>query len=402
MTKISCPKQVKNLIMLFACTYMVSYITRINYGAVITEIESATGFSKSMLSMATTGSFITYGIGQLFSGFLGDRISPKKMITFGLIVTVLMNLLLSVCRTPYEMTSVCCVNGFAQSFMWPPLVRLMTALLNDDDYKRASTKVSWGSALGTVAVYLVSPALISLIGWRSVFIFSAVCGTLMIFIWNKYSYDIEADGTAEAEKEKSTGSRWFHPVLICVMAAIVLQGMLRDGVTTWTPSYIAETYNFGSAVSILTGVTLPVFSILCYQASSVLYVKKISNPLLCSGVFFAAGTVFAALLYLLGGRAAVFSVLSLALLTGCMHGVNLMLIYMLPPYFQKYGNVSAISGALNFCTYVGSAISTYGTAVISENYGWSATAAVWTVVALAGTVLSLVSVRPWKKKFSGM
>ena len=33
--------------LLFAVTYMISYITRINYGAIISEMGSATGFSKS-------------------------------------------------------------------------------------------------------------------------------------------------------------------------------------------------------------------------------------------------------------------------------------------------------------------------------------------------------------------
>lgn len=48
---------------LFGLTYMVSYITRTNYGAIITEMQSATGYSKSLLSMALTCSFITYGGG---------------------------------------------------------------------------------------------------------------------------------------------------------------------------------------------------------------------------------------------------------------------------------------------------------------------------------------------------
>ena len=48
--------------------------------------------------------------------------------------------------------------------------------------------------------------------------------------------------------------------LFGVMIAIVMQGMLRDGVTTWMPSYISETYNLSNAIAILTGVVLPVFS----------------------------------------------------------------------------------------------------------------------------------------------
>lgn len=76
--KLTTKKQVHGVALLFALTYMVSYITRTNYGAIVSEMQTATGFSKSALSMAFTGSLITYGLGQLVSGFLGDKISPKN------------------------------------------------------------------------------------------------------------------------------------------------------------------------------------------------------------------------------------------------------------------------------------------------------------------------------------
>lgn len=85
-------KQVRKLALLLGSVYMISYITRINFGAIISEMEYATGISRSLLSMSITGSFITYGIGQIVSGILGDRFSPKKLMSLGLAMTILMNL----------------------------------------------------------------------------------------------------------------------------------------------------------------------------------------------------------------------------------------------------------------------------------------------------------------------
>ena len=183
------------------------------------------------------------------------------------------------------------------------------------------------------------------------------------------------------------------------MGAIVLQGMLRDGVTTWMPSYIIEVYNWNTASSILTGVILPVFSIFSFQAATRLYRKVFTNPLTCAGVFFALGFVCAAGLYMVTGGNAWVSVFLSALLTGAMHGVNMMLISMLPPYFKRVGLTGTASGLLNSCTYIGSALSTYGVAAISEFAGWKITVLIWTGIALAGTVLCLVSIKPFKKKF---
>ena len=389
-------KQTNGLVLLFAATYMISYITRINYGAIISEMQTATGFSKSLLSMSLTGSFITYGLGQVVSGVCGDKFSPKKLVLWGLLATVVMNLLIPVCADPYQMLIVWSINGFAQSFMWPPIIKIMTDVLPEAEYKKAVTKVSWGSSVGTIAVYLLSPLLISVAGWRSVFVFSAALGIVMLFVWNKFATDVQAVQPREVTSAPKTGSL-FTPLLFGVMVAIVLQGMLRDGVTTWMPSYIAEIYHLSNEISILTGVILPVFSILCFQAALLVYARKPDNPLVCATLFFFVGAVASVGIRLFDGQNAAVSVVVFALLTGSMHGVNLMLISMIPPYFQKTGKVSTVSGILNACTYIGSAASTYGVAVLSEKLGWNYTVLIWLVIAACGTAICLICSKAWNR-----
>lgn len=394
-------KQINSLALLLAATYMISYITRINYGAIVSEMESATKISRSVLSVALTGSFITYGAGQVISGYLGDRISPKSLIALGLIVTVVMNLVLPICTAPWQMISVWCVNGFAQSLIWPPIVKIMAGMLSDEDYKAVATKVIWGSSVGTIAVYLTAPMIISALSWKWVFYISSACGMAMLLVWLWKAPDVKkTDETPIGSRSGARLSTIFNPLMMVIMLAIVCMGMLRDGITTWMPTYIAETYRLGNVIAIFTSVILPIFSIICIHLSTALYVKKFKSPVSCAGVFFGAGALSAlALLYFTGCHAA-FSVAFSAILTGCMHGVNMMLISMLPPYFKRYGNVSTASGVLNSCTYIGSAISTYGIAALSENLGWSVTILVWSAVAIVGTVCCALCAKPWVKKFS--
>lgn len=393
MAKLKNKKDIQIVALIFAVTYMVSYITRINYGAVISEMVKNTGFTKSALSVPLTLSCITYGVGQIVSGICGDKFSPKKLVTYGLIVTTVMNLLIPVCANPYQMTGVWCVNGFAQSFMWPPLVKIMTALLTDEDYKKVTAKVSWGSSVGTIVVYLISPVLIHLWGWRTVFVFSAVCGIIMLIIWNSCSYDTEVHNVSvgKTNREKLRITSLISVPMAGIMLAIILQGMLRDGVTTWTPSYITEMYNISNTVSILTGVVLPVLGIICIQIALKLHIRVFKNPLMCAGVFFAVGTAASLALIVFLGNNAALSVLFLALLTGCMHGANLMFTCMIPPLFSKHGTVSTVSGLLNSCTYIGSAISTYGIAVLSQKFGWGCTVFIWLLIAVAGMIICMVN-----------
>ncbi len=390
----------KRLTLLFALTYLTSYLTRINYGAIISEMVFSTGISKPFLSMALTGSFITYGIGQIISGALGDRVRPKLLIRTGFIITVIMNTLFPFSPNAYVMTAIWCVNGFAHSLMWPPLVRMMTALMTVDEYKAATVRVSWGAYIGTILVYLCSPLIIESFGWKYVFFISAVCGAVMLVLWQLLAPDVISEKRQVSDvcsSGISSKSIFVSPALILIFFAIICQGALKDGVTTWMPSYISETFKLESSTAILSGVVLPIFSILSTQAALTLHSKALKNPVVCAIVIFTLGSLSALVLALFSNSLAVLSIVFSAALTGCMHGVNLMYISMLPAYFKSVGKVSFASGLLNSFSYVGSAVSTYGIAVLSESRGWSFTITAWLVVALLGTAASILALRPWNK-----
>ena len=389
-------------------TYMVSYITRINFGAVIAEMVVSTGFSKSELSMSVTGAFITYGIGQIVTGWLGDRFQPKNLLMLGLAVTTLTNLILPFCPNPWVMMGIWCVNGFAQAFMWPPMVRLLANLLNEEEYKRTTLIVTWGGSIGTIVIYLVSSLFVTVADWRFVFWFASLCGAVMMPIWYSLCPTLSREAPA-AKAEKATdapvASRkglvvlMLSPLMIGIMISIILQGSLRDGITTWMPTFISETYELGSSIAILTGVLLPLFSILCSKITEYVYEKRLKNPLTCSAVVFGIGALSALLLFFLNGVNAAASVGLTALLTGCMHGVNLVLICMVPAFFRNSGHISLISGILNTCTYVGSALSTYGITLLTDNFGWTVTVGVWFAFAAAGTAICLLLIPAWRKRF---
>ena len=185
--------------------------------------------------------------------------------------------------------------------------------------------------------------------------------------------------------------------MILIMIAIILQGSLRDGVTTWMPSLISETYNMSSTIAILSGVVLPIFSMLSYTLTELLYKKVIKNIMVCSGAIYVMSAAAGVLLLASSGKSAVLSIISCMLITGCMHGVNLLLISFTPPFFAKSGKAALASGLLNSCTYVGSSISVYGFAKITENTGWNTTLWIWLAISVLGVILCLASSGRWKR-----
>lgn len=389
------------------CTmvYFISYVSRINLSAVMVSLIDSGFASKSSVALALTVCSITYGLGQILSGWLGDRYQPQNVITAGFLLTAAMNLGVSFLRNPNFLALLWGVNGLAQSLMWPPLLAVLTHHFTLEQYSRSCVWVSWGSSFGTIAVYLLSPLLISLSSFRAVFAISGIAALGMALVW-KFLYErhFSTAPTAKTAAAPSQPSHAAQPLsgrafglLAGLMAAIILHGALRDGVTNWMPTLVSESFGLDSSSAIYTGVLLPIFAILSIKAASWLHRQKVSNELAASGLLFALGLLAALGLSLWSGRHVALSCLLLAVLVGCMHGINFILVSMTPPWFSSYGHLSLFSGLLNCSTYVGSAISTYEIALTSEALGWSGTTLLWAILAAAGTFLCFLLARTWQR-----
>ena len=403
--------EARRLTLLCAAVYFCSYLTRLDYGAVMVEMVRAEGFSRVDASAALTGLFITYGFGQLISGYLGDRVKPQLLIFFGLIACGLMNLLIPFCPSPAWMTVVWSVNGLAQAMMWPPLVRIMSQHMTESEYKVATVHVSWGSSLGTIVIYLMIPLLLKVSSWRGVFYCAAAVGMGMAAFWMARYGRVERtlplqEQAAPAEEPGDAGKsggglRALMPLLAIMMGVIICQGTLRDGITTWMPTYLADTYHMESGKSILTGVLLPLFGMVCYQIVLWMNRKLVKNELQCAAIIFGVGLVSLLALRLLHAHSFALSVLILAFAVASMHGVNLIMTCMIPKYLAGSGKISMISGLLNACTYIGSALSMYGVALIADRFGWTVTESLWCAVALLGTLCAAACVPKWGKLRKG-
>ena len=62
----------KHITVLLMLVYFSSYITRINFAAIIQEIITATGFGKEALAIIPVCLSITYGTGQIVNGMLSE------------------------------------------------------------------------------------------------------------------------------------------------------------------------------------------------------------------------------------------------------------------------------------------------------------------------------------------
>ena len=407
--KITDKKMVRLLFWLCWIVYFSTYIGRLNYSASLTEIITSEGFSKGQAGMIGTAFFFAYGAGQFVSGFLGDRLAPKKMVFTGLLVSGLCNLAMAGVKAPGLMAAVWCVNGLVQAFIWSPMIRLMYEYYETETRMKACVSLNSSVPVGTMAAYGLTALVIWLSGWRTMFVLAgaALIGTSLFWITGMKRverYAAESGKMAEMPSGETGGSakaavNWKSLLIqsgfLFLMMALFVQGALKDGVTTWVPTYISETYGLSAILAITSTMVIPVFNLLGVYLASFANLHWFRNEVRTAGAFFVVSAAAILVLRLSSGRSMAVSFLMLALATTAMMAVNTMLIAVLPSYFGVIGRASSVSGLLNSSVYAGGAVSTYGIGALSVALGWNATIVIWFLMAAVSAVICFLTVRKW-------
>ena len=408
----------QRLLAFFCClAYFASYVTRINYIAVRLAIADELALSHPELvvelGIAISAASITYGLGQVFSGVLGDRLPPVSLVCIGLSGAVLCNLLMPLLYpSVYLMALVWGINGFFQSLIRPPLGRIIAANFDEKGYIDTCVAVSNSSQIATVLVYLIIPLCLRLFDreWRLAFWLPVIVGLITVGFWCLLVPGLcrspaeptshAADTVRDRERPEPLLPIITRSGLLIMIPAVLIHGLLRDGITAWMPDFISEVGGLGTSVSILTTAILPLFCIVC-----VLLAKRICAALPSDGIsaaiLFAVCTLSAvAILPLLDHvtpATFVITVILMALITGCMHGVNHIFITRIPGAFRRVGRVSGIVGILNAITYLGGALSPYAVALVAARGGWGRAIMLWTVLAALSAVLCFAACRQWNR-----
>lgn len=385
--------------------YCASYLGRINYTAALTAIVADGVFSKSHAGFIGTVYFFCYGAGQIFSGILGDRVSPYKMVGTGLVGTVCANIIMPLCSSSYiTMSIIWGLNGIVQSMLWTPILYIISNILPEEQRSRACLHIASSFPIGSLLSYVISAAAIKFASWHFAFYIPAGIIACIFVFWclaaGKTSKILGRREKKTLPVQENTGAKVSLGKLFIVSGAavicvgILVQGMLKDGVTSWVPTLIKEKYNVSASFSVLLSAVLPIINL-----SGAWFATKLYEGLFKLNETAAAAFCFALTLIPLTGILFVghypiaLCVIFFALFTTLITAINHLVITLIPVRFAKYGCASTVGGIFNSCTYIGSAISTYGFGAVSEKFGWTATVIFWIILGAIGVAVCAVLMR---------
>ncbi len=395
-------RQMDQLFLYCWIAYTVTYLGRYNLSAAMADMVVQGVLTKSQGGWIATCFFISYGVGQLLSGILGDKLNGRWMVGSGLLLSGAMNMAMGFSGHWKVMAVLWMVNGLTQSMIWSPLLRILADAMPRKRCLKAGIDLATTIPAGTLASYGLTAAAIALSGWAMAFCSAGAVLVVMGLVWlaglgaleRRAHLGMVDESGEKAEPDLAPGGP--RPSLLAILlpsglviiaAAVMLQGALRDSITTWMPTYLTEAYGLGPQVSIIASMALPLVNLGGVYAASWLNTHVLKDELSSSAVLFALSVACLAVMVGFQRLNVALALLLLAVATSAMHAINTMIISLLPMYFTRMRRVSTVSGMLNAVVYLGSALSAYGIGALSDYGGWGATQVAWCLMCVAGALL---------------
>lgn len=393
---------------LCCAVYFTSYLTRKCYEASILAICDSTGLARTAAGLGGTALVALYGSGQFVTGWLADRIDPRKIVLAALLLTAACNAAMpfAVGRVA-ALVALNALNGFAQAMFWPPLVKLLAGRLGSGSYKGAVFAVNVAANVAVIAVFALVAGCVRFADWRFSFAAVAVAALAMAALWRHSAVEAPqsvtpfagSHGAADEKEGKPTvllhlGIRQLIPVIV----AIVCLGAMRDGIEAWAPGIVKDVYGLGTSGSVLSVAMLPVFAVASMAAARMLR-RRLGDEIRSALALFAIGFACAAVLLVSGGASLAVGLPLLSILSASMHGANLMLVCELPGRFAASGRVGTVSGILNSGVYLGAAVSICLFPALREYFaGWRPVFALWAAILAVGSAMLSMALHPlWER-----
>ena len=370
------------MILMCWLVYASAYLGRYSYNSNITLIESAFGVSHAESGLVTTFFFFAYGAGQVLNGIFCKRYPKRSVLSLALAGSSVINLAVFFGIPFNAVKYLWMLNGALQSVLWSSLVSVLAETLDARNLKKAIIAMSTTTSAGTLITYGLS-SLFALSGnFRLSFGTGAAVMLAVALCWY-LSYGKLTAGAPQAVKpapgskgpgEASNGKSALAGTLIFLLSVLavfaIVDNLVKDGLHTWVPSVLKETYGLADSLSIVLTLILPVLGIFGAMFASLLH-RYLKNFLVLAGAMFgmAAICLLAVVLLLKTSYWAVVLVF-FGLVVLLMHGVNNVIVSMTPMYLREKIDSGKTAGILNGFCYVGSTISSYGLGAVADLRGW--------------------------------
>lgn len=375
----------KKSVLLFVTAYLAYsavYVCRLNLSVAAPVLQSVGMMTKAQIGWLSSAFFITYSLGQLFNGWLGDRLKARNMICTGLFLAGICNVIIGVLPPYVAIFVLWAVNGYAQSMVWGPLLRTVSASFSKEKGQYIASLLISSVAVGSVISIVLASCSASMMGICFAFILPGcvtlvICGLVLLFF--------RAEEPAKMQKKSSLKELFFEPKILLILLPAMIHGVLKDNINLWAPSYFVQTFQTSISGTAFYVLIIPLISLGGRLVYPVIYKVCHGREHLVTRL--ALGISAVSLVPLCIGANPVISVICLSIAAAAISVVNTSILSIYPMNFKKEGSVSSVAGIMDFATYMGAGISSAVYGYVLEFGSFESMYVSWIALCLAGIVI---------------
>ena len=372
-------------------TYTAAYLCRVNISTALDKLAVGMEVSVEYLGGASSIYFVTYAVGQLINGIIGDRVDPRRFIMLAACLTGTINVVLGLQSSGAVFLLLWGVNGFCQSMFWGSLLRLLSFYTKEEQRKNVSTIMSTTSVMGYFLSWVVLGGLFEPYGYTPYFLIPGVVVLTLVPVWLLLSCKLpgaqQEQGGVDSPKLLTVAGEFLHDRLYFVCMLCMVVGAIQEGAVFWLPMIFTDVLALGEG-SLFLLMLVPLAKLSgVFLARRVLSQLKdnVRMAMLC---MLTASLGITGVLLVCGRNTSVVTVVLIALLIAGINASNWYMISYLPLHFAQRNIVSSLAGAFDFSTYMGAAVMSGTLGVLLMRFGWLAVPVVWLVLIIGALLLA--------------
>ncbi|MDJ0657263.1 MAG: MFS transporter [Xanthomonadales bacterium] len=171
---------------LLACITTINYIDRSVFGVVAPVIRDLFSIGDADYGLITSGFLFAYGIGQLLSGPVIDRLGTKKAFSIAAILWSLSTIFHALGRGVWSFFALRVSLGITEAANYPGATKAVAQWFPARERSTAVGIVMLGSGLGAILTPPMTVWILSTLGWRWAFIIPGVLGLVWVWLWHRW------------------------------------------------------------------------------------------------------------------------------------------------------------------------------------------------------------------------
>lgn len=365
--------------------YTSIYIARVNLSMAGTELIAGDIVNTVQLGLLGSVFSTVYAMGRLVNGGLSDVKPPGFMITIGLCVAGLSNILISFFPPFIGIFLLWTTNAYAQSMLWSSVLCIISSIYEKRKAKQMTSIVVTSVATGNILSILLNTFLITEYGVKYAFLVPGMLNILLgaaVFLTTR---DIEP--VQENRKKHMSMLQLLKNKELCTMTVpAVFHGVMKENISLWMAVYIVDTYCVNLSTSAYYILLIPVIGFIGRTIYPVFYKLCKENENVVTLVGFIACIAFSVPLCF-GRSNIVVSVLSLSFIYTAASLINTSMLSIYPMHYLSSGNVGSVSGIMDFATYLGAGIASVVYGVIIKQFGYLPMFLSWILISAISAVI---------------